>query len=98
MLAPRREMVVSDDGAFISMLYVTALELFPGPATSARFSAPYGLSSDGMGGYVIADSSASIVRRIFSNGTIVTIAASERLWDCGGCRFCTPTATLALSS
>ena len=66
----------------VILLLHDSIELvLPGPATSARFSSPYGLSSDGMGGYFIADTTAAIVRRIFSNGTIVTIAASyKRLW------------------
>ena len=48
--------------------------LCAGPASSAHFQNPCGVSSDGEGGAFVADAFAHVIRRIFSNGTITTFA------------------------
>lgn len=47
-----------------------------GPATLARLNAPHGLGYDGAGGLFIGDTFNHVVRRLFSNGTIVTFAGT----------------------
>jgi hypothetical protein len=45
-----------------------------GPATAATLISPWGLAFDGQGSVFIADGSAHVVRKVFPNGTITTIA------------------------
>ena len=45
-----------------------------GPATSAEFSSPDGLSVDGSGNLFISDGHDNVVRKVTSGGTITTIA------------------------
>jgi hypothetical protein len=47
-----------------------------GPGIAAKLSSPANLANDGAGGVYIADRNNNAVRRLFSNGTIVTLAGS----------------------
>lgn len=47
-----------------------------GAGTAARLNGPAGLSSDGAGGVIVADRLNHAIRRIYANGSIVTIAGS----------------------
>jgi hypothetical protein len=49
-----------------------------GPALSARLNHPRGLVAVPGGGYLIADATAEVVRRVFPNGRISTIAGSGK--------------------
>lgn len=47
-----------------------------GASSSACLSRPSSLASDGFGGVLVADSGNSIVRRVLTNGTIITVAGT----------------------
>lgn len=47
-----------------------------GPATSAKLAYPHGVAETADGGFLIADTSNHCVRRVFANGTIVTVAGT----------------------
>ena len=49
-----------------------------GPATAAQLSGPYGVAVTADGGFLIADSSNSRVRKVSAAGTITTVAGTTR--------------------
>ena len=50
------------------------LHVTGGPATLARLNAPTAISSDGAGGIFFTDRYVHSLRRVFANGTIITVA------------------------
>ena len=54
-----------------------------GPATAATLSGPFGVSVDGSGRVLIADTGNSVVRRVDTAGVITTIIGSGTLGDSG---------------
>jgi hypothetical protein len=48
-----------------------------GPATQAQLAYPTGISPDGVGGFLIADSSNNRVRRVDASGIITTVAGND---------------------
>jgi hypothetical protein len=49
-----------------------------GPATAARLSGPFGVAATADGGFLIADTNDSRIRRVSPAGTITTVAGSTR--------------------
>ena len=49
-----------------------------GPATSARLRRPFGVAWMPGGGFLIADSGNAVIRRVWPNGTITTVAGIPR--------------------
>jgi hypothetical protein len=54
-----------------------------GPASLATLSSPQLLNSDGAGGALILETISAVVRRVFSNGTITTLAGTG-VWGYDG--------------
>ena len=66
-----------------------------GPAASAQFNGPSGVTHDGAGNLYVADTGNHVIRRIASDGTVSTIAGSPGTSGStdgtgGGARFDTP--------
>jgi sugar lactone lactonase YvrE len=56
-----------------------------GPATNAALSFPAGIAIDGSGNLWIADTYNDRIRRVDTNGTIITVAGSSLGYYCDGC-------------